>query len=517
MAISNSIKGFKPETNYDLLKKADELMPKLIKRGILPKDSVRAILGGTEKTLTLSQLEATALTKGDTIYLDFGEHLVGYFGIDLKTADVPADAPAYLRIKFAEQTEEFLENCADYNGQLSSSWLQEEKIHIDEIPSRLDMPRRYAFRYVEIEVLDTSPCYKLSLFGAKAMAVSCGDLDMVEKFPLADSELEEIERLSLITMRECMQEVVEDGPKRDRRLWIGDLRLAAMINGSTFKNNDIIKRCIYLFAALRVNRGRVGACLYVKPEYAVGDVALFDYSLFFVSCLYDYYMSTGDKEILAELWDVAYRQIELSCERLGENDVVEDSDDWWSFIDWNDDLNKQAPSQAVFIYTVKQAICIAKELGDNEKLSELEKLCDRLTFASRKHLWDEEKGFFVSGAKRQVSWATQVWFILAGVTDKEESRRLVEKLNSEKPEVGMVTPYMYHHYVEALFECGMKDEALGVIREYWGEMVKDGANAFYEIYNPKDKAFSPYGSKAINSYCHAWSATPVYLFRKYLI
>jgi hypothetical protein len=60
----------------------------------------------------------------------------------------------------------------------------------------------------------------------------------------------------------------------------------------------------------------------------------------------------------------------------GENDVVEDSDDWWSFIDWNDDLNKQAPSQAVFIYTVKQAICIAKELGDNEKLIELEKRKD---------------------------------------------------------------------------------------------------------------------------------------------
>ena len=83
MAISNSIKDFKPETNFELLKKADDLMPKLIKREILPKDSVRAILGGTEKTLTLSQLEATALTKGDTIYLDFGEHLVGYFGKDL--------------------------------------------------------------------------------------------------------------------------------------------------------------------------------------------------------------------------------------------------------------------------------------------------------------------------------------------------------------------------------------------------------------------------------------------------
>ena len=47
-------------------------------------------------------------------------------------------------------------------------------------------------------------------------------------------------------------------------------------------------------------------------------------------------------------------------------------------------------------------------------------------------------------------------------------------------------------------------------------MVKDGANSFYEIYDPENKKFSPYGSFAINSYCHAWSATPAYLIRKYL-
>ena len=75
---------------------------------------------------------------------------------------------------------------------------------------------------------------------------------------------------------------------------------------------------------------------------------------------------------------------------------------------------------------------------------------------------------------------------------------------------------MYHHYVEALFMCGMKSEAVECMRKYWGEMVKDGANAFYEIYDPDNKTFSPYGSSAINSYCHAWSATPVYLIRKYL-
>ncbi|MFK4470291.1 hypothetical protein ABH897_000006 [Paenibacillus sp. RC73] len=38
-----------------------------------------------------------------------------------------------------------------------------------------------------------------------------------------------------------------------------------------------------------------------------------------------------------------------------------------------------------------------------------------------------------------------------------------------------------------------------------------------ELYDPHNKAFSPYGSYLINSYCHAWSCTPTYLIRKYTL
>ena len=516
MAISNSIKDFKPETNWELVKKADLLTPKLIENEVFPTRRVKIISDGNEKIIDILELEKTPLKKSDIIYVDFGEHLVGYFSFLINTADVPADAPAYLRIKFAEQPKEFMENCSEYNGQLSSSWLQEERIHIDEIPSRVDMPRRYAFRYVEIEVLDTSFSYSICIHNMLTKSMTSARMSDVEEYPHTDKELKEIEHFSLITMRECMQEVVEDGPKRDRRLWIGDLRLAAMINNYTFKNNDLIKRCIYLFAGLLVNRGQVGACLYVKPEYKAGDVLLFDYSLFFVSCLYDYYQATKDKKILKELWDIACRQIDLSSERLDENNLVKDSDDWWSFIDWNDDLNKQAGSQAVFIYVVKQAIFIANEIGDNERKNQFNTLLEKLIKASFKYLWDDEKGFFISGEKKQISWTSQVWFVLAEILNEEDAKALMQRLQRERPPIKMVTPYMYHHFVEALFLCGMKDDALECIKKYWGEMVKDGASSFYEIYDPENKEFSPYGSSAINSYCHAWSATPAYLIRKYL-
>lgn len=74
---------------------------------------------------------------------------------------------------------------------------------------------------------------------------------------------------------------------------------------------------------------------------------------------------------------------------------------------------------------------------------------------------------------------------------------------------------MYHHLVEAYLIAGDKEAALDKMKIYWGGMLEDGADTFWELYNPKDKAFSPYGHHLINSYCHAWSCTPTYLIRKY--
>jgi alpha-L-rhamnosidase len=88
-------------------------------------------------------------------------------------------------------------------------------------------------------------------------------------------------------------------------------------------------------------------------------------------------------------------------------------------------------------------------------------------------------------------------------------------LLKEKPAVGIATPYMYHHLVEALIVSGEKKQAISEMKTYWGGMIQDGADTFWELYDPQKKDFSPYESHLINSYCHAWSCTPTYLIRKY--
>jgi hypothetical protein len=413
---------------------------------------------------------------------------------------------------------EIAESFDDYNGWLSRSWLQDEIINIDVLPTEIQLPRRYAFRYLKIVVIDTSERYKVTFSDIHCSSVTSGYISKVES--LADSvpeDLKTMDRISIKTLQDCMQSVFEDGPKRDRRLWIGDLRLQTLANYYTFKNYDLVKRCLYLFGGLTLESGQVGACVYEEPQPLVDDIYLYDYSLLFVATLYDYYMETKDMKTLTDLWPIAIDQIEIALRRLDERGIVKDDPSWWCFTDWHPDLNKQASAQAILIYCLKRGFLLAQALQLDEVTRFIKDKIEETSKAALAHLWNAEKGFFISGAKGQISWASQIWMVLAEVLDKKENGSLLDRLFTDPPEIKMVTSYMYHHLIEALLLCGKKDKALEQMRAYWGEMVKDGADCFWELYNPEDKFLSPYGSNLINSYCHAWSCTPTYFIRKYFI
>ena len=518
MAISNSVANFKMQVNEKFVKKAVALEPALYRTQCTPKQVVRLekqgnwyIAEGTD----MAKMQDLVLGKGDRVCFDFGKHIVGYLSFKITAVGSPADAPAHFRVKFGETCNEIGEETKEYRGDISSSWLQEEFLHVDEVPSIVSMPRRYAFRYIEIMVLDTSPKYKIQIQEIQATAVTSADYSKVEMPNVKNDFLRHMDEVGIRTLGECMQLVFEDGPKRDRRLWLGDLRLQAQVNYVTFKNYDLVKRCLYLFAGLTQNEGSVGANLFIAPRFQVDDTYLFDYALFFVSTLYDYYHETKELSVLEDLWDTAYRQLEIAAKELDENGVIVDKDTWWCFLDWKEGLNKQAGAQAIFIYVLKQAMYLAKELERYEQSIVLEKFLERATEGAKKYLWDEGQQFFVSGRERQISWASQVWFVLAGVFEREKNAEILRHLIEENPEMNMVTPYMYHHFVQALLETGMKKEALTYMDEYWGGMLREGADCYYELYDPQNPDFSPYGSKMINSYCHAWSCTPSYFIRKY--
>ena len=147
---------------------------------------------------------------------------------------------------------------------------------MDVVPGDYELPRRYSFRYVKIDVLDISSKFNLVIEEACATALSSADESRLLPYSNSDKELVKIDRIACNTLHDCMQKVFEDGPKRDRRLWMGDLRLQALANYETYQMNDMVKGCLYLFAALPMENGQVGACVFLEPEPEVDDTVMFD-------------------------------------------------------------------------------------------------------------------------------------------------------------------------------------------------------------------------------------------------
>lgn len=474
--------------------------------GILHADATTAI--------SWKPAAPAVLEKGEKIWLDFGDHFVGRMILHLGYQGSHPDAPVLLKLRFAERLEEFQESREDYRGWICSSWVQEEMIHVDVIPDVLTLPRRYAFRYAEAEVIDISSRFALVIERAEVEACSGADDSVLTVFQ-SDEELGKIDKIACRTLHNCMQTVFEDGPKRDRRLWMGDLRLQALANYETYKNYDMVKACLYLFAALPLKDGRIGAGIFLEPAPEADDQCLFDYSLLFAVTLLDYYRATGDLDTLKELSEMAFRQITLALAQVGSDGVVCDSDRLgWCFLDWTLELNKQAGAQGVLLYAVHASEEIARILQQSEREKEFSECAKTLAEAARRQFRDEESGFYLSGSVRQLSYASQIWLILGGAVKEEQARMILKKL-PETDALKPVTPYLYHYYIEALIKVGMKEEALQIIRSYWGSMVRQGFDTFPELYNPDNPSESPYGGSIVNSSCHAWSCTPSYFLRRY--
>ena len=254
-------------TNEDFVKKAEACTPKLRETVVRPVSIVdivktEDVYPEVHKKDEIGNLSSYHLTKGDKICLDLGDHQVGYVTLKLNSVGSPQDAPAFFRLKFGEIAKEMTEDSADYDGWISRGWIQEEFIHVDVLPAELKLPRRYAFRYMEIEVIDTSLKWQMVVEDVSCVSVSAVSMEDVKPVESEDEMIRKLDRVSLRTLQNCMQSVFEDGPKRDRRLWLGDLRLQALANYETFHNMDLVKRCLYLFAGQTKDNGQVSACLF---------------------------------------------------------------------------------------------------------------------------------------------------------------------------------------------------------------------------------------------------------------
>lgn len=505
------------------LKEAAASMPELRRTEHHPVRIVRSVADSTafqgwrmEPSEPIEALYASSLKQRRKVIVDMGEHMTGYFSLRVNHTGMPADAPIRLRITFAEVPAELNTPFDPYPGGLSRAWLQDETVTVMRLPATVRIERRVACRYVMIEVLAQSSFdFRVEDITLEAVTSASGEAPALAEG--TDPMIRRIYDTGLKTLSECMQTVYEDGPKRDQRLWIGDLYLESLANACSFGNHALTRRCLYLLAALADEDGWLHATVYEypqpEPQY---NQHTMDYSLLYGVALLEYLKATGDMTTARELWPVVARQIEIARTYL--KDYLYDMQkqpQWWLVFDWKDDLDRHASVQGLMTFAVERGWELAQMVGHERDVRDWPDLVKRMRRASRRAFYDADAGVVVSGLQRQVSYLSQVWMILSGTLTPKEGARAMTAVLNDPTACRPGSPYAYHYVIEALIACGMRDEAREQLLEYWGGMVGRGADTFWEVYDPMDDCKSPYGFYPVNSYCHAWSCTPVYFINTY--
>jgi len=525
LALAVNAQDFYQDKRAAWLKKAEESKPALHETIYKPKYLVKSVADRNsfqgwrmEKTGELSDLYGKSFKEVKEVTVDFGKHITGYYTFYLKTTARAQDAPVRLKFTFGEVPAELNTPFDPYPGTLSRAWLQDEIITVTQVDQEITIPRRISGRYMKIELLAAAPDFDFALSDMYFTAYSSAKEIKTRLREDAPQEIKDINNVAIETLRECMQTVYEDGPKRDMRLWIGDLYLESLANMYSFQNHELTKRCLYLLAGLAGEDGRLHANVFEKPEPhpQYGSFCL-TYSLLYNVTLLEYLKATNDMETAQDLWPVVKKQVEDAISYLNDNFIFDQykKDYVWLFFDWREGLDTNTPIQGLMIFALDKSYELAKLLNKEDGVKEWAQISKKMRNAAREKLYDKKRGIFLSGTNGQVSCMSQIWMILADVLNQPEGQKALRTVLNLEETIYPATPYAYHYLIEAMVKCGMNEEANQYMRNYWGAMVKKGADTFWEQWDPKNEYLSPYNFFPVNSYCHAWSCTPVYFIHRY--
>jgi alpha-L-rhamnosidase len=366
-----------------------------------------------------------------------------------------------------------------------------------------------AFRYVYI---------------AKDDGVSFNEISMLYEFKpekqrgsftCDDEELNRIWEVGAYTMQLTTRECFIDGIKRDRWIWSGDAYQSYLMNYYLSFDSQTVKNTTWAL------RG--------KDPVTSHTNTILDYTFFWFLGIYDYYLYTGDKHFISQIYPRMQTLMDYVLGRTNANGMVEGQTGDWVFVDWADgymDKHGELSFEQVLFCKSLETMTLCAKLANNEAD---EKKYEQLATALRAKLipafWNETKKALVHNRlngvqQEQVTRYSNMFAVFFNYLSPEQKQQIKTSVLMNDSVMKISTPYMRFYELEALCAMGEQETVMKEMKDYWGGMIREGATSFWEKYNPTDKGtqhLAMYGRPYGKSLCHAWGASPIYLLGKYYL
>jgi hypothetical protein len=328
-------------------------------------------------------------------------------------------------------------------------------------------------------------------------------------FTCSDDRLNQIWQVGKNTQLNCSFDAFVDCPWREQAMWWGDARVQSQVTAYAFGDTTLLDRGIRLIAQSQTPDGALHA-------HAPADIPrhrLPDFMMTWVGTLWDKYQFTGRPDVLKQQLPTMHRVFEFLAAHESVDGLIGSFEGYWMFLDWAPIFkgDYSAPFNLMYLQALRWAEQICTLAGQREAGLPYQAKAKSLEAAIEKYFWNESTktwrdGFDVATQKpvEHTSQHTHTLAMLLGLkpeTHGEIAREiLLKSAKNKRTKVITASPFFYAYVLQAMLAQGLEAEVLQIIAEKWGTFLDSNASTFHEMWNV-----------TIESRCHAWSASPVYL------
>ena len=455
--------------------------------------------------------------KDGTLY-DFGCETFGYLVIEEPAGN------GTLRAYYGESEEEAL--CTDRCETLDVFTIEETGAVIDESTrDALPLCPGAKCSYVATGSKALRYVYVVAAEGAHCKGVSLQYEYMPEEvrasFRCNDEQINRMWQVGERTLHLTTREFFIDGIKRDRWTWSGDAYQSYLMNYYLYFDSACVRRTTWQL------RGKDPVTAHVNT--------IMDYTFYWFLGIYDYYMYTGDRHFVEQIYPRMQSLMAYCLSRAGGQGMMEGLAGDWVFVDWSpqpmDKHGFLAFEQVLFCKSLETMALCARLVENSHDEEEYYRLYSSLRKKLMPTFWDETRHALIHNVvdgkrSKEVTRYANMFAIFFDYLNEKQKQEVAKHVIHNGNVMPITTPYMQFYELEALCSLGNQSEVLTRMKEYWGGMLAHGATSFWEAYDPSVDAeglrpmadhLAMYGRPYGKSLCHAWGASPVYLLGKYFL
>jgi alpha-L-rhamnosidase len=300
-----------------------------------------------------------------------------------------------------------------------------------------------------------------------------------------------------------MRDSYMDCPDRERAQWTGDAvtESAEAFYALSLSSHALSKKWLHEILDWKKTKGNFyapvpGNWTEELPDQVLSTIGPYG--------LWNYYLHTGDKQMLVDFYPAIQKYLTLW--ELDNGITVKARNEFPYWIDRTNNKDARLVVDILF-YMVLQCL--------QQSALALDKHNDYLDYAERLKKFSEtfNQKFWNGKAYRDPAYKdstddrVQALAVLAGIADKSKYSNILDVLKNEEH----ASPYMEKYVAEALFVMGNGDYALDRLKKRFGNMVNN--TQFSTLWEDWAYGAGPNGNSTVN---HAWSGGGLIVLSQYL-